>query len=114
MQHRVKDPYWDCEKDILNDFSKIEIPLESFDFFRDNISSDLNRRRFRTKVIYKVLKFARESLNDLQLKVFLSYFILQKSQVEIEKDLGITQAYVSYIIKGIVKKMRNAFHIICS
>lgn len=108
----IKDPYWDSDIEILNDFSKIEFPLEGDGIIKENqIDQILYRRRFAYKLSQKVFRYISQLGNPLWLEVFFKYFILGKSQVEISEELHKTQAYVSYIVREIKKQVKKDFNI---
>ncbi|MFH7835011.1 MAG: hypothetical protein QXL51_00235 [Candidatus Aenigmatarchaeota archaeon] len=108
----IKDPYWDYENDILNDFSRIELSLSEFSFSEKD-DSLIEKRRFAYRVCQKVIKYVLTWENPLWVEVFFKYFVFGKSQVEIGEEIGKTQAYVSHIVKKIREKILIDFRVVC-
>jgi DNA-directed RNA polymerase specialized sigma subunit len=117
MNKIIKDPFWDYENDILNDFSKIEVYLGEFNTFSkidlsdDEIDSILKRRKYYYEMSQKLLKYVVTNFDEKHIKVFVYFFIFGLTQGEIGKLMNISQAYVSFLLKKVKKQILENFRI---
>jgi len=116
MKKIIKDPFWDYENDILNDFSRVELSLGeftnflNFDLTDEDINKELKKRRFCHQESQKLMKYVIDNFNEKQIKIFIYFFIFELTQVEIGELMKISQAYVSFILKTMKKKILDDFY----
>lgn len=83
------------------------IQFESLDYINvgdiDGVS-DMQRRLLKLS-----LYVSSKVLTDIQLTIFLHYYIYQHNQKEIGRILNISQPYVSYVLSKCAEKIKNNF-----
>jgi RNA polymerase sigma factor (sigma-70 family) len=117
MNKIIKDPFWDYENDILNDFSRIEVCLGEFNTFskvdlsEEEIDNVLERRKYYYEMSQKLLHYVVTNFDEKHAKVFIYFFVFGLTQGEIGKLMNISQAYVSFLLKKVKKQILDNFNI---
>lgn len=90
----------------VNSDSEQEISLASIIGEEDKEFEEIENRDFISRCLSK--------LDEVEAKIISSRFLDNKTQVEVAKELGVSQMTVSRMEKKLISKFREDYHRICN
>lgn len=98
---------WRTQREIPMDIAQIEILLNEQHQYEELLEERESRGDKKERMVKELFVAATKVLTDVQFQVFTSYYVLGMSEVQIAESLGVTQPYISIVVKACIKKIKR-------